>query len=280
MRGPAYDPSHPGHPEAEAVGPRASDRYAGVSGRKMRTLLLADDSITVQRVIALTFANEQIQVLSCGDGPAAVERMAARRPDIVLAATTLPQMSGYELARFVRSQPGLRDVPVLLLSGAFETVDDAQLAVSGANGFIEKPFEPHNVIGRVKELLGLKSDARPAAPVRLITPADLDPRQRPGSTPPRAVTSMRAAPPNERRDQPAPEASTQPVPQASAQAGDYLDTLDGAFDSLDQQLSASMTSEPAPRRPSGAGASARPASAGSPSRRRGEYARQSGLRSR
>ena len=55
-----------------------------------------------------------------------MEQMAAERPDIVLAGTTLPQVNGYDLARFVRSKPELQDVPVLLLSGAFETVDEAR----------------------------------------------------------------------------------------------------------------------------------------------------------
>ena len=138
----------------------------------MRTLLVADDSVTVQRVVALTFADEPIRVITCGDGPQAIERMAAQRPDIVLAATTLPQVNGYDLALFMRGRPELKDVPVLLLSGAFETVDDVRLAVSGANGVIEKPVEPHNVIGRVKQLLGLRSEAKPETTGRLITSAE------------------------------------------------------------------------------------------------------------
>ena len=111
--------------------------------RRMRTLLLADDNITVQRVIALTFAAEKtIQVVTVGDGQQAIEKMAAERPDIVLAATTLPQVSGYDLAKFMRGKPALQRVPVLLLSGAFETVDEARLASCGANGVLEKPIEP------------------------------------------------------------------------------------------------------------------------------------------
>ncbi|MFM8535213.1 MAG: response regulator, partial [Acidimicrobiia bacterium] len=105
----------------------------------MRTLLLADDSITVQRVIALTFAEEPINVVTVGDGRQAMERLAAEKPDIVLAGTTLPHVSGYELARFMRSRPELQQVPVLLLSGAFESVDAAKLTSSGANGVLEKP---------------------------------------------------------------------------------------------------------------------------------------------
>lgn len=137
----------------------------------MRTLLLADDSLTVQRVIALTFADEPIRVVTCGTGPQAMERMAAQRPDIVLVCTTLPTLSGYEVARLMRGIPELNDVPVLLLSGAFETVDEARFAASGANGVIEKPVEPTDVIGRVKELLGLKPEPEPVADVVANTEA-------------------------------------------------------------------------------------------------------------
>src|SRR5918995_4418530 len=143
----------------------------------MRTLLLADDNVPVQRVIALTFANEPVRVVTASDGHQAMDRVVVDRPDIVLAGTTLPQVNGYELARFVRSKPESRNVPVLLLSGAFETVDEAQLKSSGANGVIEKPVEPTTVINRVKELLGMKSERDTAAPAqgRPVTPAGTTP---------------------------------------------------------------------------------------------------------
>jgi DNA-binding response OmpR family regulator len=140
----------------------------------MRTILLADDNITVQRVIALTFAGDKtIQVVTVADGHQAMEKMAALRPDIVLAGTTLPQISGYDLAKFMRGKAELQRVPVLLLAGAFETVDEARLGSCGANGVLEKPVEPTLVINRVKELLGLKSDETPAPAGRLITPANV-----------------------------------------------------------------------------------------------------------
>lgn len=220
----------------------------------MRTLLLADDSITVQRVIALTFADEQIQVVACGNGQQAIERMAAQRPDIVLAGTSLPQVSGYDLARFMRGNADLKDVPVLLLSGAFETVDDARLAASGANGVIEKPVEPNNVIGRVKELLGLKMESRPATAGRLSTASPAAVANEPPVTMvPRAVAATRETP-----SQPAPMhglthlvAHDPPVQEAATRPDDYLDTLDAAFDTLDQQLSGRVASASSTRNPSG-----------------------------
>jgi DNA-binding response OmpR family regulator len=193
----------------------------------MHTLLLADDSITVQRVIALTFAGEPIQVVPVSNGREAMEKIASQRPDIVLAATTLSQMSGYDLAHFVRSTADLQGVPVLLLSGAFETVDEAKLKTSGANGVIEKPVEPIAVIARVKELLGLKSAAKPATVGRLVTSAD------------GAADKKLATPSNweELRERTGLDANTKSVEAPSTRSKSEQPPLDVAFDSLDQQLS-------------------------------------------
>ena len=170
----------------------------------MRTLLLADDNVTVQRVIALTFAREPVRVVTASDGHQAMDRVVVDRPDIVLAGTTLPQVNGYDLARFVKSKAESRNVPVLLLSGAFETIDEAQLKSSGANGVIEKPVEPLAVISRVKELLGITSEGDALPRGGRVTPAGAS-AAGPGAplpTVPRLVTSTRPMPPVEPRREP------------------------------------------------------------------------------
>ena len=218
----------------------------------MRTLLLADDSVTTQRVIALTFAEESFRVVTVPDGQQALDAMAAMRPDIVLASTTLPRITGYDLARQMRGIPALRDVPVLLLSGAFESVDAARLKASDARGVIEKPLEPTAVISRVRELLGFK-DTRPAAPAgRLVTsaegPAD---RKRPArsSTPP-APRAPVVSTWDELRKETGLEPDAYSVEGGTVGAGreDYLDTLDAAFDSLDQHLAGRRHDTPASHR--------------------------------
>jgi CheY-like chemotaxis protein len=231
----------------------------------MRTLLLADDSITVQRVIALTFAGEPVNVVTVGDGQQAMEKIAAQRPDIILAGTTLPQVNGYDLARFVRNKPELKHIPVLLLSGAFETVDEARVVSSGANGVIEKPVEPTIVIGRVKELLGLKSAPTPAPTGRMVTSA--------GPAPEKRLDQKLPVPPPPR----APAASTRPVEDSAMSADNYLDTLDAAFDTLDQHLSGRLPSAKPARNPSGPlGQSTGAADPRSPGRRPPSAAASSG----
>ena len=174
------------------------------------TLLLADDSVTIQRVIELTFADEDVQVVAVSDGDQAIARLDAQLPDIVLADIGMPGKNGYEVARYIKHSPRLAHIPVVLLTGAFEPVDQVKAAEAGCDGVLAKPFEPQLVIGRVKELLGrsrraLASLDAPSAPAAVPVPAPWTP--------------------------PVTEPS---VADAAAPAGldDYFDRLDAAFASL------------------------------------------------
>lgn len=182
---------------------------APVSDRPI--LLLADDSVTIQRVIELTFANEDIQVIAVGDGDHAIATLRHSPPDIVLADVGMPGKNGYELARHVKQTPGLSHVPVLLLTGAFEPVDQVQAREAGCDGVLVKPFEPQAVIQRVKELLAASAPA-PAAVSSVAPPAEA-PAAAPGQDVPGPV--MAAA-------EPARSADT-------AALDDYFDRLNQAF---------------------------------------------------
>ena len=96
-----------------------------------KTLLLADDSVTIQRVVELTFAHEDIRVVTVSDGAKAVEAIKERRPDIVFADVAVPGVDGYAIVQHVKKSPALRHIPVLLLAGAFEPVDEARARSSG-----------------------------------------------------------------------------------------------------------------------------------------------------
>lgn len=159
------------------------------------TLLLADDSITIQRVIELTFADENIRVIAASDGQAAIQKIDAERPDIVLADVGMPKVDGYGVAAHVKQTPALRHIPVLLLTGAFEPIDEARARGTGCDGILVKPFEPQLLIERVRELLaGQRSDA--------LWPADLPRVEAPAT--PAPVAPPPSAPPAERVAPPAP----------------------------------------------------------------------------
>ena len=154
-----------------------------------RKLLLADDSVTIQRVVELTFSGEDIQVVTVGDGEQAIARIEADRPDIVLADIAMPKKNGYEVAEFVKDHPLLSHVPVLLLAGAFEPVDDERAKRVRSDGVLVKPFETHEVIARVRELLdGERKPAAPAAPAPSAPVAAASPVQ--AQEPARAEESL------------------------------------------------------------------------------------------
>jgi CheY-like chemotaxis protein len=143
-------------------------------------LLLADDSVTIQRVIELTFADEDVQVLAVGDGQQAIDRVRTDRPDIVLADVGMPERDGYEVAAFIKGDPSLAHIPVLLLTGAFEPIDEARARAVGCDGVLVKPFEPQMVISRVRDLLAGRKGLASATPAIPASPA---PQNEPAETP-------------------------------------------------------------------------------------------------
>jgi CheY-like chemotaxis protein len=149
--------------------------------RMPHKLLLADDSVTIQRVIELTFADEDVQVVAVGTGQEAIDRLQRDRPDIVLADVGMPERNGYEVAAFVKGNPATAHVPVVLLTGAFEPIDEGRAREVGCDGVLVKPFEPQLVISRVKDLLAGRKptgmwSASPVAQGPVRPAADLEMR--------------------------------------------------------------------------------------------------------
>ena len=98
-----------------------------------KKILLADDSITIQKVIELTFSDEDFEVVTVGNGRLAIEKVQEVRPDVVLCDIIMPEKDGYEVCEFIKKNPGLAHVPVLLLTGAFEPFDQERAARAGCD---------------------------------------------------------------------------------------------------------------------------------------------------
>ena len=180
-----------------------------------KTLLLADDSLTVRRVIEQTFADEPIDVVTVPDGAAALVRLGANPPDVLLADIGMPEPDGYELALHVRRTPALAHIPVILLTGAFDPVDHARARDAGCAGVLVKPFDPQMLIGRVRQLLEAR---RPSTDT-------------PGKGP--AVTDT-ATEANRMDVQPRPSLPiTLTAASKAAEVDDYFARLDRAFAALE-----------------------------------------------
>lgn len=105
------------------------------------TLLLVDDSVTIQKVVNLTFAGEGIDVIAVSDGNSAMDILREKQPDLVMADVNVPGINGYEICEKVKSTEPLGKIPVILLVGSFEPFDSEEAARVGADSHLTKPFE-------------------------------------------------------------------------------------------------------------------------------------------
>ena len=126
-------------------------------------LLLADDSITIQKVVGIIFANEDYELTVASNGNAALEKIRETKPDILLIDAIMPGKTGFEVSEEIKRDPELRNIPILLLTGAFEPFDEEKAKNCGADDFISKPFESQHLIDKVTALVELARKTAPPA---------------------------------------------------------------------------------------------------------------------
>lgn len=119
------------------------------------TLLLADDSVTIRKVVELTFADEGIDVTTAADSQSAMQRFVEVQPDIVLVDAGLSGTNGYQICEMIKADEATKHIPVMLLVGSFEPFDADEANRVGADGFMTKPFNSiRELVKRVDILLG------------------------------------------------------------------------------------------------------------------------------
>ena len=117
-----------------------------------RKILLADDSLTIQKVVELTFMEGDFEVTAVSNGDDALGKLDEMSPDIVIADVHMPGADGFQICRATREpHPG---VPVLLLVGTFEPFEEEAAAEVGANAHLKKPFDSQELLRLVEDLLG------------------------------------------------------------------------------------------------------------------------------
>lgn len=129
-----------------------------------KRILLADDSITIHKVVELTFLDEDFEIAAVSNGAQALARLEEGRPDLVIADVHMPGASGFDVCR--RSKDLYPGVPVLLLVGTFEPFDPAEATAAGADRYLKKPFDSQELLRLAKELAAA---ARPSPPAAAVT---------------------------------------------------------------------------------------------------------------
>ncbi len=108
----------------------------------MPRILVADDNTNIQKMVALAFHDRGIDVTAVGNGEAAVRRLPELNPDLILADIFMPVRNGYELCEWVKKDEKFAHIPVILLVGAFDPLDEKEARRVGADGVLKKPFIP------------------------------------------------------------------------------------------------------------------------------------------
>ena len=174
---------------------------ADAPAKRTPTVYFIDDSATMREVIKIAFRRESINIITCGDAAAALAQSARNPPDAVITDVIMPDQDGYSVCTQIKQHPEFSSVPVILMSGVVnKTVADKAVAVK-ADELIRKPFQPQELIGRVKALLGPKI-ASPPTPERHIGASSLQSLFAPQPPPPKSIPApppaqhtMPAAPP-------------------------------------------------------------------------------------
>ena len=107
----------------------------------MPKILVADDNSNIQKMVALAFQERTIDVVAVGNGEAAVRRIPDLKPDLILADIFMPVRNGYEVCEFVKKNNQFSHIPVILMVGAFDPLDEKEARRVGADGVLKKPFE-------------------------------------------------------------------------------------------------------------------------------------------
>jgi CheY-like chemotaxis protein len=136
---------------------------AALESTRPSTVFFIDDSATMREVMKIAFRRENIGVVACHDAATAFEQMEQTAPDVVITDVIMPDKDGFEVCQHIKKHPRFGKIPVVLLSGVVNRdVADKALGVK-ADELIRKPFQPQDLIARVKQLLTPK-DAAPAVP--------------------------------------------------------------------------------------------------------------------
>src|SRR5438094_1523878 len=120
-----------------------------------KSVLVADDSLTIRKVIGMVFATEDFLLTTVDNGLDAITKAREMRFDVVLADVMMPGKSGYEVCEAIKSDPATASIPVMLLAGTFEPFDENRARAARADAHIVKPFESNALLDKVKGLVGM-----------------------------------------------------------------------------------------------------------------------------
>ena len=134
-----------------------------------KKILLADDSLTIQKVVELTFSDSEYELVCVSNGQRVLDRIeSGEMPDLILADVVMPEKNGYEVCEAIKANPATGQIPVILLSGTFEPFDRDRADRLGCDAIVSKPFDSQQLLRQVEALLARPASEIPAAATMAI----------------------------------------------------------------------------------------------------------------
>jgi CheY-like chemotaxis protein len=128
-----------------------------------KKILVADDSLTIQKVVELTFSDADYRLTCVANGRLALQKVSEDPPDLILADVVMPEKNGYEVCEAIKRNPATAGIPVVLLAGTFEPFDRDRAERLGCDAIVSKPFDSRELHRKVETLLAARGEAAPAA---------------------------------------------------------------------------------------------------------------------
>src|SRR5689334_4883898 len=121
------------------------------------TVYFIDDSATMREVIKIAFRRENINVVACHDAATALGEIQEAKPDVVITDVIMPEKDGYEVCQYIKNHPDLGKTPVILMSGVVNRAVAERAFAVKADELLRKPFQPQDLIARVRHFLKVTS---------------------------------------------------------------------------------------------------------------------------
>jgi CheY-like chemotaxis protein len=186
------------------------------------TVYFIDDSATMREVIKIAFRRENINVVACQDAASALHEIEQAKPDVVITDVIMPEKDGYEVCQYIKNHPALAKTPVILMSGVVNRAVAEKAFAVKADELLRKPFQPQDLITRVKHLLKPNGHPQPtpaaaasaaAALTSIFSAASAAQARQSGPTRSTAFIGANVETPG---PQPVPIPSPRPAPAAAA----------------------------------------------------------------
>ena len=116
-----------------------------------KCILVVEDQEDNRRILRDLLGNAGFELIEAESGEDALAAVMARRPDLILMDIQLPQMDGYEATRRIKSNPEMKEVPVIAVTSYALAGDDAKALAAGCSAYVTKPFSPRALLAKVRE---------------------------------------------------------------------------------------------------------------------------------